>query len=343
MRTAALVVAVLLSVACTAVVSKKLGDRPDAASDASSDAEMDLPDVEGDPEPDFDTDACGLWGRVYIVDETQVNINTADPTMDGFGQMGMSVFSFDSEEAPISVNRAFDDIDALEGTFYCMPPEVLGEVTEGYVVALLYDTISHMEEDQYVQYQALQTDPLTLTLFLLSIRSPGIDYSTYTDMYWDGASGNRFDIPVTVRISKLPIEVSFDGFTYSTGRRARLCVYAVGVREDTTFNFEAIGASFRDLTDGDVQNGTTLDDLSVNIAAKPGQQYKVFVYYIQARDRFEDLSTYLMCGDSDTPRSCELGCGVMTDPVGTHISETLSYTIGPVTGTCDLDELSVCP
>jgi hypothetical protein len=185
-------------------------------------------------------------------------------------------------------------------------------------------------------------DPLIPALYISSVYDPDTDYSVYTDLYRDGTE-SRFDIPLTVRTSRLPVEVTFEGFSFASGRRARLCAYAVAVRESPTFNFAAVGAMSVDLADGEVADGT-YGPLYVNIAVETGQQYKVFIYYVQDSHVFDEAdSAYFRCGGLTTRRSCDLQCGVLAGQEGTVIDETLSYTITPVDGICDKDELSVCP
>ncbi len=329
-RITALLAAASLCLGCTAVVKSRVGDPPDGSADAP-----------GDVEPDFDPDSCGLWGQVFLESPDDINVDTEDPTLDGYGRMSAAVLSTDSSGDPVSAGTIIEDVDALNHAWYCVPRDVLAGVDSGFVDIIFIDTMSHWEAAQYNQFKSIVSDPLVPTLYLASVYDPGTDYTVYTDLYWDGTT-NRFDIPLSVRTSRLAVEVTFEGFTTGSGRRARICAYAAGVRESGAFTFVAIGATSVDITDDDVSSGS-YGPFYVNAAAEVGQQYKVLLYYIEGRELFDDSSPYFRCGSTLTRRSCDLQCGVLAGPEGTTIDGALSYTIGPITGTCDLDELSVCP
>ena len=211
---------------------------------------------------------------------------------------------------------------------------------------LFLDTFSISEPEQYYQYRSIIGDPLVYTLFLLEMWRPGeLDYPTLTDLYWDGTSRN-FDIPLKIRTSRLEGEVEFSGgFTVTGGRDGRICSYVVAVREGTTgLNYVAIGASYKDVPDGQVVDGGVVDFV-VNFAAEAGQEYKVFVFYVDNRSRFdvaENISPYVRCGDFSYNRSCDCKRGVLTGPGGGVVPATPRFTVTPVTDLCDLNEASVC-
>jgi len=338
-RITALVAAACIALGCSVVVKSKAGDRPDGSVDAVDDVGE---DAAGDVPLDFDPDTCGLWGQIYLENIDDINIDTADPTLDGYGSMQAALLTTNDEGDPISVGTVLEDIDALNRTWYCVPQEMITGVESGFLNIIFIDTMSYWEEEQYNQFKSVIPDPLIPALYISSIYDPTTDYSVYTDLYWDGST-SRFDIPLTVRTSRLPLEVTFEGFSFASGRRARLCAYAVAVRESPTFNFAAVGAMSVDLADGEVADGT-YGPIYVNIAVETGQQYKVFVYYVQDSHIFDAAdSAYFRCGGATTRRSCDLQCGVLTGQQGTVIGETFQYTITPIDGICDLDELSVCP
>lgn len=323
-RTGALATAALLLLGCTVITHRKAGDRPDGAVDVV---------------PEFVPDTCGLWGQVFLENEDDINIDTADPTLDGQGDMQAYLMTWDGDGEPMNLRHMFDDVDALNRDFYCVPPEALEGATSGYIFVWLVDTWSYVGEDQANPYRSIISDPLVQTLYLLSYWYPGTDYTVYTDLYWDGTN-SRFDIPLAVRTSRLEAEVEFEGFDSGRVRNARICSYAVGMREDATFRFEAIGSSYLNLEDADVVNGNVID-LPVNLAVKAGQQWKVFAHYIEGRDLFNS-SEWTSCGDYRINRSCDCKSGVMTDPEGTILGETPRFIIGPITGPCDLDETAIC-
>jgi hypothetical protein len=323
-RPTALALAALLLCACTVLTERRAGDRPDGSADAP---------------PDFDPDTCGLWGQVYLESEENINIDTADPTLDGQGDVQAYLMTWDGEGGALTLSHMFDDVDALNRAYYCVPADILSDATEGFIFVWLVDTWSYVEESQANPYRSIISDPLVQTLYLLSLWYPGTDYSVYTDLYWDGTT-DRFDIPLSVRTSRLEAEVEFDGFDGGASRNARLCAYAVGMREDPEFRFEAIGSSYLDLLDSQISTGNVLE-LPVNLAVKTGQQWKVFVHYIEGRDLYNG-SEYTSCGDYRINRSCDCKSGIMADPEGTILSETPRFVITPIAGRCDLDETSIC-
>jgi len=320
-----------LAPACSMISSRMAGDPPrDGASDTD--------------EPDFDPDTCGLWGRVYLTNQDSINIAAADPTLDGRGDMQISVLAVDGEGTPLRLEHMIDDMDALTQSFYCVPPSALAGVSEGFLTATLVDTWTFVEDWQYYQFRSIISDPIVSTLFLLSIWYPGsYPYDEETDLYWDSGtgSGNRFDIPLSLRTSRIEAEVNLSGFSTPTVRRARLCTYAVGMRDDERFNFAAIGASYYDLEESQIYNGSIIP-VAVNVAAAVAQQYKIFVYYVEDR---VDLagSPYVQCNEFSSPRSCDCMSGVLAGPEGTTVTTGHSLAIGPITGVCTLDELSFCP
>ena len=261
--------AACLCLGCTVVVKDRVGDRPDGSVDAVDDGAGDAID---DVVPDFDPEVCGLWGQVYLENVDDINVDTADPTLDGYGSLLATLLTTNDLGEPLTVDTLLEDIDALGRSWYCVPPEMLTGVDGGYLNIIFIDTMSHWEDAQYNQFKSIISDPLVPTLYLNSIYDPDTDYSVYTDMYWDG-SESRFDIPLTVRTSRLPVEVNFEGFSFASGRRARICAEAFAVRESTTFNFVAVGAMSVDLADGEVADGT-YGPFYVNIAAETGQTSK---------------------------------------------------------------------
>lgn len=298
--------------------------------------------VAGDPDdrPPFDPDGCGLWGKVYLEDEAGVNIVDGDPTLDGSGTGSLSLLSMDGPDTPVTHSFLIEDVDVLDQSFFCITDEDLAGVNEGFLFITFLDTFSYFEEEQYVQYRSIISDPVVPTLYYLSVWNPSTDYTTETDMWWSTSTGNRFDVPLRVRASRYEGSVDLQGFSHLPDRRARLCMYALGAREDMDLPFEVVGTTHVDPTALQVSGGATID-FSLNVAIRPEQVLKVFVYYVENRDAF-DAFEGATCGTSLSQRSCDMKCALLEGPEGTVITESDPFVLEPVTGTCDMDETTPC-
>jgi hypothetical protein len=331
---------------CTLIASRVAGDPPrDASVDGAGDAADG--DAIDEPAPDFDPEACGLWGQVFLENEEEINLDTGDPQLDGRGIMAVRLMGFDPAGIPLIAETTISGVDARIRSYYCLSEDTIGPLVRGYLSVVLLDNTSSFEDPQYYQYRTLLADPLVNTLFLLENWYPGIyDYPSYTGLYWNATStGNHFDIPLSIRASRLELAVEFGGgFSSTTGRRARLCATAIAVREDLDFSFLAIGSGYVDLADSQVVDGGTVD-MVVNMAPEIGQEYKVFVYYVEDRTIFDSMagSQYSRCGTSDLHlRSCDCARGVMVGTEGETSTADRAFAIEPITGTCPLSETSFC-
>lgn len=357
---------------CTFIVGSQVKDlEQDGDSDAISDAETeraedgtegeDADEPDGDdvveiPGPDFDTDACGVWGRVYVGKRDRVDIDPegSNNDMDGNGELQLAVFFpkqwafwWYIDVAAFPDTWPFFEFRLDEHHYYCIPPGFFSEpehvISDGWLSAMMYDIHTWEIEDpnNFLMYRSLIVDPVSLVISVETVDPEKEAFRSDSPLYWDGTMGQRIDMELTRRTSRFMGSVQFTGFLSSGygSRNGRVCVVAYGEREEGAhladrYPYEVLGSTWYDLEDEDIEGpAAALFNISVNFAAAKDQTYLVYVRYVERRGNEESYPCSL---DELVKGSCDARCFQMGDRVGIETEREL-FTIDPISadGTSD--------
>jgi len=374
-----LLLTVLLA-SCTAIVGSKLDKPRDVGGEAEAEIEMELdiaPDEEAtageedlaeedavedtpvDVGPDFNTDACGVWGTVSIPDQAAVGINGSDDQRDGNGPMQIMVLYPDTFIVDFLNLKTFPEYAYLDFTlegpnYYCIPQAFFSdvEITDAWIIPFVLDgpTSEPDEPDDFLTFQGIIPEPVTIMIAASTYKSSEATRRSLSPIYWtDAAPDNLLDIDLTRRASKFNGTIRFDGFLVSPlAREARVCITVFGERDPawlhaSEFPTEILGFNFIDLEDTVVEETGSLD-FSVDFAASPGQVFKVHLKYIENRSRD---SFFAQCGETDVLASCDTQCYSLGDIVGVPFDAGADFSIdmlGTITDpSCEVDMANVCP
>lgn len=332
---------------------------------------VDAVDVTG---PDFDSDACGVWGLVRVEDPDEVDIDPdgGDAEMDGAGdlQLGMyypDTFTFLATEwwylsaKPYPESLPLPAFSLDEDHYYCIPEAFLidpdPDITEGWVMAVMYDRMGADPSDsnQLLPFRALMQDPVDLVIGWETVYPTGAGGRADSYVYWDGTLGRRIDIDLVRRTSKYNGTIDFVDFTATPVRErdGRVCVYLYGQREPGShhyadYPFEYLGSNWFNVED-DIIEGEEGDllEFSVNFAAGKEQTYLVIARYVEFRNMDD---SYPCSVDTLLKGSCFQACHVMGEAVGIEVTGD-TFSIDPLptgSGTrdpvCTIEDFSdLCP
>jgi len=368
----------LLLASCTAIVGSKL-DKP---RDAGGEAEIEIdisPDEEAtadeedlaeqdavedapvDVGPDFDPDACGVWGTVSIPDHAAVGIDGGDNQRDGNGEMQFLVLYPDTEIMIDFLNARyypgeFSYLDfTLDGpNYYCIPEAFFTGpgIEDAWIIPFVLDgpESEPAEPNDFLTFQGIIPDPLTVMIAASTYKSSEATRRSLSPLYWTIYAPDSFlPIDLARRASKFSGTIRFDGFISSGGlRNARACITVYGEREPSwehadVFPTELLGYNYVDLNDDDVEETGSLN-VSVDFAASPGQTFKVHIKYIENRSR---SSYFGQCGDTEALASCDTQCYTLGETVGVPFDAGAEFIIDSLGGatdpSCDVDMDNVCP
>ena len=373
-----LLLTVLLA-SCTAIVGSKLDKPRDVGGEAEAELELELdilPDEEAtadeedlaeedavedtpvDVGPDFDPDACGVWGTVSIPDHEAVGIDTGDEDRDGHGSMQIMVLYPDSFIVDYLNLKVFPGDYAYLGftldgpNYYCIPEAFFTEddIVDAWIIPFVLDgrTSEPEEPNDFLTFQGIIPDPLTLMIAAATYKDSEAINRNKSPLYWtDAAPDNSLPVNLERRASKFNGTIDFNGFLLDGTRNARVCITVYGERDPAwalyeDFPTEILGSNYLDLEDDTVEGNGTLD-FSVDFAASPRQTFKVHLKYIENRNR---TSVFSQCGDADVLASCAGQCYTLDDTVGVTFTAGATFAIDMVLVTdpgCTLDMANVCP
>jgi len=292
-----------------------------------------------EPGPDFDPAECAVWGRVFLERPGDLNIVPDDSTLNGSGYLELYLYGPTETTGELRMmTLTGEDIDFADPHYYCIRHEDSNGFTEGLFTGVLMDTLTEPWTGNAYPYKAIMTDPFLYQL-LIPYRAGLTTYMDLTDLFWDGTPGARVDVPLKVRISKLEgnllFSEAFPGETRS-GVSPRICAYAwtdTGM-DDRYVHRSYIGSRVIDMPDHAPAAGNTYT-FDFNVAALPGQEFAVFIVYVEGRAVFPPEDP---CGIGGTPgdnRSCFMK-NVTMDPaaIGGVMSDPDPYVVEPATDTC---------
>jgi hypothetical protein len=324
--------------ACTAIVNATL-ENHDAATDDASDGEV---SEEADVGPDFDTDACGVWGRVHVPDTAAVNIIPEDAALDGQGFIRYTLYS---ATAGLWSGYEEQNVDLAEDHFYCIPAELVAGLGESFLLPVFFEDTLDVIPNQMYDFRTVVTDPLNIVVADLYIKRHFSTYLTYSDVYWDGTQGKRVDLSMEYRVSRYTATLRFDDSFASlprAGTDARVCAVAftsTGIGDPlvgTTF----IASAYADIPDAAVVAGNTVR-ASMNIAARPDQVFEILLVYVENRIQIVSPDRDACEG---TRRTCTTRCSALAaQDIGREFSDPEAITIMPPGSGCDIPTEFSCP
>ncbi len=345
----------LTLVSCTFIVRSQVEDLAgDGDSDAESDAAgegTDADDAVEIPGPDFDTDTCGAWGRVYVGKHDRVDIDPEglSDEMDGIGVLQLAVFfpkqylqwwyvdaaAFPSGRPPI-------DFSVHEPFYYCIPPDFFTDpehiIGDGWVTAIMYDipTWEIDDSNNFLAYRSMIPDPVSMIISLQTAYPEQELFRSDSPLYWDGTMGQRIDVELARRVSRFTGSIQFTDFPHSTygSRNGRVCVGVYGQRDEEAYladryPYEYLGSTWYDLENDDIEGPeATPFNFYVDFSGAKGQTYLVQVRYVEKRG-FED--SYPCSLEEIEKGSCDSRCFRMGDRVGIETGREL-FSIDPING-----------